>query len=343
MDDHKHLQTFFFFGLLLGVLALTFFVLKPYLYVLVLAGTLAIVFYPVYKKILKHVGNNGAIASFFTLLIVFAIVVIPLGIFGYQVFDEAKSIYIEFTREGGLDLTENGVFTYLNEQIAEYSPSLSLDIAGYAESFVLWLLENVGPIFSGIASVVSGFLITFLALFFFLKDGARLRKALFSYSPLDDKYDRQIFDMIATTANSVVRGSLVIAIIQGILAGVGFWMFGIPTPALWALVTVVAALIPVVGTLITLVPAILYLLFVGSPLMALGLLLWGVLIVSTIDNILRPKIIGKHVKIHSLLIFLSVLGGVQFFGAMGFLLGPLVIGFLFSLLNIYSELEEEKK
>jgi len=342
MDSHKHLQTFFFFSLFLGGVVLSFFVFKPYLYPLILAGTLAIVFFPMHKKILNWTKDRNILASLISLLIIFAIVVIPLGIFGFQVFKEAKSLYAYFASSGAGDFSESGIIMYLKEKAAEYSPLLSFDIELYAKQFVVWLVENIGPIFSEVARVVSGFLITFLSLFFFLKDGKKLRKMLFFYSPLEDKYDRKIFDTIAKTANSVVKGSLLISIIQGIIAGIGFWIFGIPNPALWAFVTVIAALIPAIGTLLTLIPAVLYLLFASSSIMALGLLLWGILIVSTVDNVLRPKIIGKDIRIHPLLIFLGVLGGVQFFGAMGFLLGPLVIGFLFSLLNIYSEIESAK-
>jgi predicted PurR-regulated permease PerM len=134
---------------------------------------------------------------------------------------------------------------------------------------------------------------------------------------------------------SIFAGSIIVALVQGILTGIGFTIFGVPNPALWGSIASVAALIPGVGTALVVVPGILYLFFTGSTGYAIGLLVWGILAVSLIDNFLGPILVNRGVKIHPFLILLSVLGGLIFFGPVGFLLGPIILAFLFALLDIY--------
>jgi len=175
------------------------------------------------------------------------------------------------------------------------------------------------------------------ALYYLLKDGKKLTKAVITYSPLADKYDKQILEKLSIAVNSVIKGSLLISIIQGILAGIGFWIFGVPNPALLGAATVIASLIPAVGTAVIILPACFYLFLTSHFLAGIGLLLWGLLLVGLIDNFLRPKLIEKDIHLHPFLILLSVIGGISLFGAFGFILGPLVLSLLFALLDIYKE------
>jgi predicted PurR-regulated permease PerM len=156
-------------------------------------------------------------------------------------------------------------------------------------------------------------------------------------SPLLDMYDERIFTKVDTAIHSIVRGSLVIGLIQGILTGVGFWVAGIPNPALWGSVAAIAAFIPGVGTSLVLGPGIIYLFITGSTVAAVGLLAWAVFAVGLIDNFLSAHLVQRGVAVHPFIILLSVLGGLAFFGPIGFILGPLVIAFLIALLDIYRE------
>ena len=131
------------------------------------------------------------------------------------------------------------------------------------------------------------------------------------------------------------------ALIQGILTAVGFTFFGIPNATLWGSVAAITALIPGIGTALVLLPAILYLYFSGETLFAVGLLLWGMTAVGLVDNFLGPKLVERGMRLHPFLILLSVLGGVGFFGPLGFLLGPLVLSLLFALIEIYFAIKKE--
>ena len=174
------------------------------------------------------------------------------------------------------------------------------------------------------------------ALFYLLRDGNRLKKSLMNISPLADNYDEIIFSKLRRAIRSVVVGSLTVSVIQGVLTGIGFYIFGIPNPALWGSFAVIAALIPGIGTSLIIVPGVLYLFFTGLHLHALGLLIFGVVAVGLIDNYLGPILVNRGVNIHPFIILLSVMGGLIFFGPIGFIAGPLIVALLFALLEVYS-------
>mgnify|MGYP001572074651 FL=1 len=186
-----------------------------------------------------------------------------------------------------------------------------------------------------------GIFIFLVALYYLFKDGDKLKTAVVSLSPLQDIHDETIFNKLEVTINSVIRGSLAIALIQGILTAIGFAIFGVPNATLWGSVAAIAALVPGIGTALVLLPAILYLYLSGETLSAVGLLLWGMTAVGLVDNFLGPKLVERGMQLHPFLILLSILGGISFFGPLGFLLGPLILGLLFALLEVYSAISKE--
>ena len=174
-----------------------------------------------------------------------------------------------------------------------------------------------------------------LIIFYVLKDGMRWKKALVLFSPLEDKNDEKIIARLSLAVNAVIKGYFFIAIVQGVLLGIGFWIFGIPHGALWGTVAAVASLIPTIGTAFISVPAIIFLYFTGDTYSALGLLIWAVIIVGMIDNFLSPLVVGTKINISPLIIMFSVLGGISFLGPVGILIGPLCVSLLYTLISIY--------
>jgi predicted PurR-regulated permease PerM len=172
-------------------------------------------------------------------------------------------------------------------------------------------------------------------MFYILKDGSKWKEKLIKILPLGEKNTKEILADLKTSINRIIRGSFLIAIIQGLLSWIGLWFFGIPNPALWGVIAGMASLIPNLGTSIVSIPAILFLFFIGMPLHALGLLLWSILLVGTIDNILSPYIISKNTDISPLFTLFSILGGISLMGPIGILMGPLVLSLLYSLVSIY--------
>jgi predicted PurR-regulated permease PerM len=161
-------------------------------------------------------------------------------------------------------------------------------------------------------------------------------------SPLPDKYDSRVIQRLHDAINSVVRGALLIALIQGIVSGVGLSIFGVPNAVLWGSLAVIAALIPYVGTAAVITPAVVYLFLIDRTGAAIGLAIWGVVAVGLMDNFLGPRLVNRGIKLHPVVILLAVLGGLVFFGPLGYILGPLVVSLLFALLDIYPLLVRPK-
>ena len=179
-----------------------------------------------------------------------------------------------------------------------------------------------------------------IAFYFFLKDGSKLKDYFVELSPLDDKDDEKIISRLKQAVSATVKGSLSIGLIQGTLTGIGFAIFGVPNAVLWGTVAAVAALIPGVGTALIILPAILFLFVPENTFGAFGLLAWGLLAVGLIDNFLSPRLVGRGMKLHPLLVFISVLGGLAFFGPLGFLLGPLSVSVFLALIDIYFSIKK---
>ena len=331
--DVERLQTLVFFAMLLGAAALVFFIIMPYLGALILAATMAVVFAPLHRMILRVFGGREALAALAVVVIVLVIILLPLSLLGYQVFQEVADVYRKVTADNAL-VTQK-LIQLFPPRLQSFIPQFSLSVNQYAGSVIGWVSQNLGGIFSSVAQVFVNFFIGMLALYYFLRDGARFKKTLYDLSPLAQTEDEKIFSRLETTVNSVIKGSLLLALIQGILAGTGFAIFGVPNAAFWGAVTVIAALVPTLGTTLIIAPAVLYLFFMHATGAALGLLIWGVIAVGLVDNVLGPKLYGRGVAIHPLFILLAVLGGLALFGPVGFLIGPLVVSFLFALLDIY--------
>ena len=164
---------------------------------------------------------------------------------------------------------------------------------------------------------------------------------LIELSPLNDKEDEGVFDRLELAVNSVIKGNLVIALVQGVLTTIGFMLFGVPNAILWGTVAAVAALIPGIGTGLVFIPAVAFLFFTGANVPAFGLFIWGALGVGLIDNFLGPKLVGSGMKLHPLLVLLSVLGGLMYFSPAGVFLGPLSLSLLFALLSIYAHISRK--
>ncbi|MBI1960928.1 MAG: AI-2E family transporter [Candidatus Liptonbacteria bacterium] len=329
--NYRQVQIYFFLALLTGTIILSSFLFLPYTAALVLGGTLGVVFHPLYRRIARVLSPS--FASLATIAIVLVIVLLPLVLFSVAVFAEARAVYLDLSYANGSEF-----FGWVERTANRVLPgAFSVNVELYVRQLTGIIVDHMGSIFSGFASIVVAGFIGLFALYYFLKDGERLKRALISLSPLADTYDEQIFRKLAVAVNSVIRGSILVALIQGILTGLGLFIFGVPNAALWGGVAVVASLVPAIGTAAIIVPAAIYLFVSGSMIAFIGFLIWGFALVGTIDNFLRPKLIERGIRIHPFIILLSVLGGLALFGATGFLLGPLLISLLFALLDIYKE------
>ena len=325
-----HIQTVFFFALLLGVLSVAFFMFLPYLTTLAVAATLAVVSYPLHCRLIRLVRGREFISAFLSLLCVGFLLLVPLSFVGTQIYLEAQSLYLRIAENR--DTLTDSIIGFLDGYIQRFAPYLSIDLENYIGQGLSFLVGKLGPFFAGTAQTVLHFFLGAIALYYFLKDGPKFLRSIVALSPLPDMEDEDVLRRLGAAINSIIRGSLIIAIIQGVMTGIGLTIFGVPSPTLWGSVAAIGALIPGVGTAIILAPAILFLFLAGKTAAAIGLLIWGIVAVGFIDNFLGPVLVGRGIKIHLLFILFAVIGGLGFFGPVGFLLGPMVLSLLYALL-----------
>lgn len=339
--NRDNLQVVFFLILLTAVLIAAAVIIWPFFSAIVLGGTLSVLFRPVYHRVRRIIPNESlasAVTSTGVVIVTFA----PFFFFGFLLLQEAAHLYTTLDGAGSVTQAIQSVreLPYGDQVFAWLR---TIDLQGLVRRVSGVVVDNIGPVFSSAFGAMVTILLSILVMYYSFKDGSALRKKIIELSPLVNKYDRDIFSRLQLAVNSVVRGSLLVALLQGISTGIGFAIFGVPNPALWGGLAAVAALIPHMGTAIIILPAILFLFAVGQVGSAVGLAIWGFIAVGLIDNLLGPKFMQQGLHIHPLLILLAVLGGLTLFGPIGFLLGPLVISLLFALLDVYQALIPESK
>ncbi len=334
---NKKPQFYFLLFLLIATLVLSFYVLRPFVSVFVLAIIFTVVFQPLYRRILKFCFNHESLAALLTTIIVAIIILTPLTFLGMRILQEVRQLYVSLIESGGKDNFIN-VFDNLSENLRYYfflPQAFSIDFGQYLKEGLNWLLNNLGALFSNFASILITSFIFLFSFYYLLKDGQKLKQTVIKYSPLADVDDEMILNKLELAISSVVKCNFTIAFLQGFLTTIGFTIFSVPNAILWGTAASLASLIPSVGTSLVFIPAIILMFVSGQVFSAVGLLLWGVLAVGLIDNFLGPKLIGRGMKLHPLLVLFSVIGGAVFLGPIGFILGPIILSLLFALLHIY--------
>ena len=331
MMQTKIIKKYFFFGLLFATFVFTFFIFRPFWVVLVLGISFSIVLYPVYEWL-----NGRKLPSWLSaLLTVFLFTIVlwgPILGIGVMVFNQSQNVYYLIVNDGNAEPFLNLIESKVNNILPE---AISFDINQKITDLISYISKNIANIFSAMLSASFSFLLILLIIFYFLKDGTRWRKAVVMLSPLGDKEDEKIISRLIFSVNAVIRGYFFIAVLQGILMGIGLWLFNVPNPALWGVVAAVSSLLPTIGTSLVSIPAIIFLFATGNIASAIGLLIWAIVIVGMIDNFLSPLVIGGKTNIPPLLILFSVLGGISLLGPVGILIGPLTVSLLYTLISIY--------
>lgn len=341
--ENRTLQPYFLLAVLGGSFVLAFFILQPFLAPLALAIIFAVVLQPIYRDLAKRFGGRTSLASLATVVLFALLVLVPLSFIGVQLVDQASGLYTSIS-SGDAQKTVDTLIATIAQTVSGIVPDaearaeeLSANVGTYASSALNWIVQHFGAAFSGVLSIVLNILVFFVALYYLLRDGKDLAAKIIDLSPLSDVDDSIILGKLSVAVNSVIKGQIAIALIQGALSGIGLAIFGVPNPVLWGFVTAMAALIPTVGTGAVLIPAIAYLAFTGSLGSAIGLTVWAVAAVGLIDNLLGPKLISAGLQLHPLLVLLAVIGGIILFGPVGIFLGPLTMSLLIVLLSLYKE------
>ena len=345
MTSDKHIRLVWLSAGLLIAIVLSFFIFKPFLAEIFLAIVLAIVAYPLYKKV-QHIIPHESTASFVTTTIVLLLVVVPISFIGTLVVKEAVSFTTSFNLEGAkFEEVVEKLDTSLSENVSVYEPgTVSVDaIQGYLGKGVRWFAVNLQGVFVNVFDWLVSIAILLLALYYLFKDGNKLYKGVVVTSPLDDALDEKIGEEVTSIMRAVLSGRMVVGIAQGLATYIGFLFFGVGNALLLATVTTIISVLPLIGPLVVIVPVALYQIGLGDTTAAIGLIAWGVFVVGLVDNLLGPMLIHSKTNLHPFIILISILGGFHIFGPVGFVAGPVVLGITYALFRILPFIYNETK
>jgi len=339
-----NLRTAFVLLLVVAVSALFLAVAWPFLEPLLLGALLAGLFHPLYRWITRLVGGRQSLGAVLTLLVLFILVLVPVSAFLGIVVQQALSVSdqaIPWLRQHVGAASRFNLHDWLVQgfpALADYVPSQEqlLQQAGTAaKSAGTFLVTVLSRMTATTAAFILNLFIMLYAMFFFFKDGQRILERIFYYLPLSDEDETRMLARFTSITRATVKGTVVIGIIQGALAGIAFWMAGIQGAAFWGTIMTILSIVPGIGAALVWVPAVIILFVNGQYVAATLLLAWCAAVVGTIDNFLRPALVGRDAKMPDLLILIGTLGGLFLFGPIGFIVGPIVCGLFLTVWDIY--------
>lgn len=323
----------FFLLLVLLVTTAFFGLIKDFLLAVFWAIVLAILFHSTYRYIGIKLKGRKNVAAGLTLLSILLLVIIPLTFLAITLINESIQVY-EQIQGGDINIQERiDNFQTQIPEVVSYLEKFGVDAEKIQESIgeaVAEATQNLAGKAIGITQNIFGFVVQFFLmlyiLFFFLRDGRRLIHQLVWVLPLGDENERKLLARFASVARATVKGSLIVALVQGTIGGLLFWSVGIPAAVLWGFLMTILSLLPV-GSGLVWGPAAIILFTQGQIGKAIAILIVGALVIGLVDNLLRPRLVGSDTKMPDYLILLSTLGGLAWFGLSGFVLGPIIAAF----------------
>jgi len=327
--------------LVLFISALFLSMIRHFFMAIFLAGIFSAMTYPLYRGLEQRLKGHRSLASLITLLIVIIMILLPLG--GLLGIVTAQAIKVGQTIAPWVQsrITEPGALSELQDIIPFYDkiePYEEIiyrkagEMVGIASSF---LVNSLSVITMGTVNFLFMVFILLYTMFFFLMDGDKLLAKMLYYLPLNDQDKRRMLEKFTSVTNATIKGTAIIGILQGGLAGFAFFVVGIPSAVFWGTIMSVLSIIPSIGTALVWVPAVIILAVGEHYGKAVGLLLFCGLAVGSLDNFLRPRLIGKDTQMHDLLILFGTLGGIAMFGIVGFIIGPIVAALFVTVWEIY--------
>jgi len=345
MRDKTH--NILFFSLLAVITILFLYLLKPFFYPIFWAAVLASLFRPLYTRLARKTGRPNLAAAIMLLAIV-VIILLPLVLIGTLLVNESFNIYTSLSEDhspirefvdGIPDLIMENAYVkrlHINEELlASKFSDIARDITNFIFTSLKGLTQNT-VIFIGM------FLVMLYALFFFIRDGEWFLQKAAHLFPLGEKREKMLYERFTSAARATLKGTLIIAFLQGSLGGLLFFAVGIEGALIWWVLMVFLAVIPGVGCSIVWFPAGVVMLFTGHIWEGVTIFVTGVFVISSVDNFLRPVLVGRDIQMHPLLILFSTLGGIAVFGFSGVVIGPIITALLFSLWEMFWRYSENK-
>lgn len=337
-----------FFGVLLFLLYQIALIFRPFLLPVLWAVILAHLTYPIHVRATGLLGDREVLSAGLLTAAIMALGVVPVVMLSVMLVREAGAAYTAvelWIQSGGVARVPDNLaklpFGGSLQELIGWVVVSQVDLAAMLLQSVKTLkgfaVEELAVLAENAFFLAVNFLVMIFTLFFFFKDGARMVQGLYGVIPLEESHKDQIFTRLDQTLRAVVKGILVTALVQGVLAGMAYWTLGSPFPIFLMALTMVLAPLPFGGTALVWGPVALYLYWAGPVWKALAMVAWGVGVVTMVDNVLKPLLIGKGAQLPLLFLFFSILGGLAVYGMIGLFLGPIILSLLNAAIEIYRD------
>jgi predicted PurR-regulated permease PerM len=315
--------------------------IRSFLMAIFLAGIFSALARPLYKRFERWYGGRRAPASLSTLILIVIVVILPLGTLMGIVTAQAIKVGQTVTPWVQEQIAQPGEFHKLlsslpfYDKLAPYSETIWRKAGELIGTISHFLISSLSAATMGAVNLLFMVFAMLYTMFFFLMDGDKLVHKILYYLPLQDQDEQRILERFTSVTRATLKGTAVIGMLQGCLAGIAFWVVGIPSAVFWGTIMAVLSIIPGIGTALIWGPAVIILAAGGNYLEAGGLGIFCALVVGGIDNLLRPILVGKDTQMHELMIFFGTLGGIIMFGIMGMIIGPIVAALFITIWEIY--------
>lgn len=305
---------------------------SPFLLSIFLSIVFTVVFYPIYK-LYRKLKINDSIASFLSTISVLFIFIVPILSFGWLLFKEARHIYPAIVEHyNNMDLSKVKLPGFVPFSVYDIKEILTVNINEIQKQIV----KIGGSVIKNIFLLFVNLSVMFISMFFFFRDGEKILDYFINIIPVSNENIEKILKRFEVSVNSVFRGIILTAFIQGLVAMFGFYIAGLSSPALLGLFVMISALIPFLGTSLVTIPIILYCYFTKTMGVTIFIIIWGFFVVGLVDNFIRPILIGNFAKMPIGLVFLGIVSGVKTFGPVGFIIGPIFIAVFMTIIEIIS-------
>ena len=317
--------------------------IRPFLIAVLLAAVFSAIASPLFRGLRRRFRDRAAPAAVATILIVLLLIVLPLTAFFGIVASEAIQVSAAVTPWIERQLSQPDELDKLLrripllERLQPYQDQIAARIGQLAGTLGTFAVNSVAQMTRGTVNFLLQLFIMLYAMFFFLIGGRQILERILYHMPLTPSQETRMVERFVSVTRATIKGTLVIGVVQGGLAGLAFWVAGIGAPAFWGTVMAVLSIIPGIGTGLVWVPAVIYLFAIARTGAAIGLLIWCAIVVGLADNFLRPYLVGRDTKMSDLLVLLSTLGGLFLFGAIGIIIGPIIAALFVTVWDIYGE------
>jgi len=338
MIDEKTFNKVVSLVVLAGLVVLTFFIIRPILTSALFALILAFMFHPVYRWVLKYVKNKN-LTALLICIVLLLILIIPLIFIVPILIKQIFEIFVYFQGQDFASALRDGLPGLFSSP--EIADSLSSAVNSFAGKIASSFLNSLTNLIINAPIIFLRVLLVVFVFFFGLRDGEKLVGYIQSLSPLSKESERRVFKQFKDITHSVIFGQIVVGIVQGIVTGIALFVFQVPNALVLTLLATFVGVLPIIGPTLVWIPVDIYLFLMGRTGAGIGMLIYGLVVISWVDNLIRPLIVSKKTKINSAIILVSMVGGLFVFGILGLIIGPLVIAYLILILEYYRKSKGE--